>query len=296
MNSIVSLQQAPDLASDNDADDTPFSEKGVSDLPAENKTFLEVKNVNKFYPTRSGKNLHVLENISFTANKNNICVLLGPSGCGKSTLLRLIAGLDQTSSGEIFIDDALIKGPARDRGMVFQSYTCFPWLTVRQNVEYGLKINSEHRTIAEGVVDHFLERVKLTDFANAFPNQLSGGMRQRVAIARAMSVYPSMLLMDEPFGALDAVTRWQMQELLLEIAERENITVMMVTHDIDEALFLGDEIVFLSIKPGRVKEVLTPAFKKDGRLATKEALYDHPDYRAVEHHVMSLMRDEEKID
>ena len=147
--------------------------------------------------------------------------------------------------------------------------------------------------LAEGTARHFLDRVKLTDFADAYPDQLSGGMRQRVAIARALSTYPQMLLMDEPFGALDAITRWQMQELLVEIAERESMTVMMVTHDIDEALFLGDRIIFLSIKPGEVKEILEPEFKQNGRPKTKEELYDQAGYLELEKHVVHLMRGEE---
>lgn len=258
------------------------------------RDFLRLEQVNKYFPLQSGESLHVLKDISFSTDKNRICILLGPSGCGKSTLLRLVAGLDQSSSGQILIGDAVIKGPGRDRGMVFQSYTCFPWLSVIKNIEYGLRLNGEVNALAEGTAQHFLDRVKLGDFANAYPDQLSGGMRQRVAIARALSTYPQMLLMDEPFGALDAFTRWQMQELLVEIAERERMTVMMVTHDIDEALFLGDRIVFMSIKPGEVKEVLDPEFKQKGRIKTKEELYDQAGYRDLERHVMHLMRDEEK--
>lgn len=256
------------------------------------RSFLEVKNVNKYYPRRNETPLQVLKDINFSIAKDGISTLLGPSGCGKSTLLKLIAGLDTPTNGEIHIDSKLIQGPARDRGMVFQSYTCFPWLTVLQNVQYGLKLNGERNTLGEGAAEYFLERVKLIDFANAYPDQISGGMRQRVAIARAMAVYPDMLLMDEPFGALDAVSRWQMQELLLEIVEQEKMTVMMVTHDVDEALFLGDNIFFMSIKPGQIKEAMQPNFHANGRLKSKEALYDHPDYRDVERHVMSLMRSE----
>lgn len=254
--------------------------------------FLDVEQVCKDYPTRDGGRFRALDDVSFSLPREQIGILLGPSGCGKSTLLRAVAGLERPSSGRCRIEGAEILGPGRDRGMVFQSYTSFPWLSVRQNVEYGLKLAGETETIAEGTVDYFLERVGLARFADAWPDQLSGGMRQRVALARAMACYPRLLLLDEPFGALDAETRWQMQELLLEVASRENMTVLMVTHDLDEALFLGDRIVFLSRNPGRVKEVLAPEFKRGGRPATKEALYDAPGFRALERHVMQLMREE----
>ena len=204
----------------------------------------------------------------------------------------VVAGLDQPSSGQLLLADEAIRGPGRDRGMVFQSYTSFPWLTVRQNVEFGLRVNGESLAIKEGTADYFLDRVKLTAFADAYPEQLSGGMRQRVALARALATYPRLLLMDEPFGALDAETRWQMQELLLEVVSKEAMTVLLVTHDIDEALFLGDRIVFLSRHPGRVKEILKPDFKQGQRLTTKEALYDSPGFHDVSKHVIHLMREE----
>ncbi len=256
-------------------------------------TFLEAKAINKTFSGRNKKQIDVLKDINFKIPKHGINVLLGPSGCGKSTLLNLIAGLETPSSGEIVINDKLIRGPGRDRGMVFQNYTCYPWLTVRQNVEYGLKLHGDRISLAEGTASYFLDRVKLGGFEDVYPERLSGGMRQRLAIARALAVYPDMLLMDEPFGALDAITRWRMQELLLEIIDREKITVFMVTHDIDEALFLGDRIFFMSINPGTIKEVLVPSFHDQGRLKTKEALFDHIDYRHFERHVMSLMRCEE---
>lgn len=254
--------------------------------------FLRVESVCKDYPARGRGLFRALDGVSFSVSRSEICVMLGPSGCGKSTLLRMVAGLDVPTAGRCIIDGALIKGPGRDRGMVFQSYTSFPWLTVRSNVEYGLRQHGEVEAIAEGTGDYFLDRVQLTAFADAYPDQLSGGMRQRVALARALATYPKMLLMDEPFGALDAETRWQMQELLLEIATREKMTVLMVTHDLDEALFLGDSIVFLSRNPGRVREVLRPEFKQGGRPLTKEAMYDAPGHREIERYIMQLMRAE----
>lgn len=254
--------------------------------------FLQIAHICKDYRRRGAAPLRAIDDVSFEVTEREICVLLGPSGCGKSTLLRMVAGLDQPSSGELRLADAPVRGPGRDRGMVFQSYTSFPWLTVRQNVEFGLRINGESLAIKEGTADYFLNRVKLDAFADAYPEQLSGGMRQRVALARALATYPRLLLMDEPFGALDAETRWQMQELLLEVVSKEAMTVLLVTHDIDEALFLGDRIVFLSRHPGRVKEILKPGFKQGQRLTTKEALYDSPGFHEVSKHVIHLMREE----
>lgn len=253
---------------------------------------LTLNAVSKSYPQRGGDPVPVLDQISMQAEADEITVLIGPSGCGKSTLLRMVAGLEMPDRGDIRVGGARVVGPGRDRGMVFQAYSCFPWLTVQKNVEYGLKATGSSSDLHEGAAAHFLERVKLGKFAKAYPNELSGGMRQRVAIARALAAYPSLLLMDEPFGALDAETRWQMQELLLEIANKEKMTVLLVTHDVDEALFLGDQIIFLSRHPGTVKEVLRTDFKNQGRPATKEALYDMPGHREMERHIISLMRSE----
>jgi len=260
--------------------------------PVGDPDFLNFSEVSKDYAQRGGKPLRVIDRVSFEVTEREICVLLGPSGCGKSTLLRMAAGLDRPSEGSIALAGTPVVGPSRDRGMVFQSYTSFPWLTVRENVEYGLRVNGETLSIKEGTADYFIERVKLDAFRDAYPDQLSGGMRQRVALARALANYPRLLLMDEPFGALDAETRWQMQELLLDVVSKEAMTVLIVTHDIDEALFLGDRIVFLSRHPGRVREILQPTFKQGQRLTTKEALYDAPGYHELEKHVMRLMREE----
>lgn len=264
----------------------------VQGRPVGDPDFLRFSHVGKDFLQGRGKRLCAIDDVSFSAVEREVCVLLGPSGCGKSTLLRMAAGLDRPSRGEIALSGVPITGPGRERGMVFQSYTSFPWLTVRQNVEFGLRINGETLSIQEGLADYFIERVKLDAFRDAYPEQLSGGMRQRVALARALANYPRLLLMDEPFGALDAETRWQMQELLLDVVSQDAMTVLIVTHDIDEALFLGDRIVFLSRHPGRVREILQPPFKQQGRLTTKEALYDAPGYHEIEKHVMRMMREE----
>lgn len=218
-------------------------------------------------------------------------MLLGPSGCGKSTILRMAAGLESLSAGKILLSGHSITGPGRDRGMVFQSYTSFPWLTVKENVEYGLKVNGYNRAERRDIANHFIDRVRLTKFRDAYPDQLSGGMRQRVAIARALANGPEILLMDEPFGALDPETRWQMQELLLNIVCTENMTVLMVTHDVDEALFLADKIVFLSSHPGTVIEIIPTPRHGDAKPVTKEEMYEISEYIDLQKRILHLMRE-----
>ncbi|GAP34976.1 ABC transporter, ATP-binding protein [Piscinibacter sakaiensis] len=188
--------------------------------------------------------------------ENDFITILGPSGCGKSTLLRIVAGLDTPTAGEVLLDGRRIDGPGADRGMVFQSYTLFPWLTVRDNVCFGLRERGLPRAEQLERAQAFIAKVGLTGFENHYPKQLSGGMQQRVAIARALANGPRMLLMDEPFGALDHQTRELMQELLLGIWEAERTTVLFVTHDIDEAVFMGSRVVVMSARPGRIKRDL----------------------------------------
>lgn len=239
-----------------------------------------------------GRNIQALDNISLSLPTGKIGVLLGPSGCGKSTLLRMVAGLERPSEGEIVLSDRAVDQPGRDRGMVFQDYTSFPWLSVRENVAYGLKINGDRSALNEGTVDHFIRAVGLERFADAYPHQLSGGMRQRVAIARTLANYPELLLMDEPFGALDPETRWQMQDLLLNVVRKERTTVLVVSHDIEEALYLGDVVFFLSRHPGRLKETISTDFKTTLPENDREAFLQSDDYRRLELHIRRLMRDE----
>ncbi len=233
-----------------------------------------------------------LESVSFGPQRGAVGILLGPSGCGKSTLLRMVAGLETISAGRITVSGREVTGPGRDRGMVFQTYTSFPWLTVEDNVGYGLRINSSAAGRRGGVVDYFLDRIGLTPFRKAYPEQLSGGMRLRVAIARALANQPDMLLMDEPFGALDPETRWQMQELVLGIVHKERMTVLMVTHDIEEAAFMGDRIAFFSRGPGRLREVIEPTFGADERRLDKAALKAIPEYGETESRILKMMRAE----
>jgi NitT/TauT family transport system ATP-binding protein len=180
-----------------------------------------------------------------------VCIL-GPSGCGKSTLLNSIAGYVEPTRGQVLLDGERITGPGPDRGMVFQQYSLFPWKTVRENVAFGPRILGRSEPTPEAIADTFIEMVGLTRFANRYPAELSGGMQQRVGIARALANYPRVLLMDEPFGALDSQTRLMMQESLLGVWEEFGITVVFVTHDIDEALFLGDRVLIMSASPGRI--------------------------------------------
>jgi len=209
---------------------------------------LQVRGVERRFDTTLA-----LQATDLDVAENDFITILGPSGCGKSTLLRIVAGLDRQTAGEVLLDGRRIEGPGADRGMVFQSYTLFPWLTVLDNVCFGLRERGWPRARQLETAHGFLAKVGLKGFANHYPKQLSGGMQQRTALARALANDPRMLLMDEPFGALDHQTRELMQELLLGIWEAQAKTVLFVTHDIDEAVFMGNRVVVMSARPGRIK-------------------------------------------
>jgi ABC-type nitrate/sulfonate/bicarbonate transport system ATPase subunit len=232
--------------------------------------------------------VRAVDDVTFRAEAGKFLVLLGPSGCGKSTLLRLIAGLERPTAGVITQGGRPITGPSAARGMVFQSYTLFPWLTVRRNVEFGLDLRgvpaAERRRIALG----FIRQVGLEGFEDAYPDQLSGGMRQRAALARALANDPEILLMDEPFGALDSQTRALMQEMLLGIWEQSHKTVLFVTHDIDEALFLGDVVYVMSARPGRIKEEIAVDIPRPRALDVLTA----PAFIVLKRRVLGLIREE----
>jgi NitT/TauT family transport system ATP-binding protein len=217
---------------------------------------LQVDNVSLRYQSPSGGTFTALEQVSFEVPDQQFAVLVGPSGCGKSSLLYLTAGLAEPTEGEIYVGGERVEGPGADRGMVFQGYTLFPWLTVRQNIEFGLKRRKMPAAQRKEIVDYYLNEVGLTQFADNFSKQLSGGMMQRVAIARALANDPQILLMDEPFGALDSQTRLQMQQLLLRVWGHSKKTVLFVTHDIDEAILLGDRVYVMGARPGRIKQIL----------------------------------------
>jgi len=213
---------------------------------------LEIAGVERRFAGAGGGTL-ALQATSLTVAENDFVTILGPSGCGKSTLLRIVAGLDHPTAGEVLLDGARITAPGADRGMVFQSYTLFPWLDVLDNVCFGLRERGLPRAQQREIAQDFIARVGLNGFEHHYPKQLSGGMQQRTAIARALANNPRILLMDEPFGALDHQTRELMQELLLGIWEAERKTVLFVTHDIDEAVFMAGRVVVMSARPGRIK-------------------------------------------
>ncbi|MGB0257518.1 MAG: ABC transporter ATP-binding protein [Coraliomargarita sp.] len=254
---------------------------------------LEVKDVSKSFTTAKGT-VDVLSPIEFNVHRREFISVIGPSGCGKSTLIRMLAGLETLSGGSFLLDGEEPSGPGADRGMVFQGYTLFPWLSVKKNVMFGLEVNGRSGTAVEQEALQWIELVGLAHAAEKYPSQLSGGMKQRVAIARALANQPQILFMDEPFGALDPHTRCQMQSHLLQIWRNVDVTIMFVTHDLDEAIYLSDRILVLKANPGEIHEfievpvprprtpecMLSPEF-----LATKQRLEDliHPKTERDDH-------------
>ncbi len=214
---------------------------------------LSIQGVSRTFDTGKGKRTQALLPVDFEVNDNDFVTILGPSGCGKSTLLRIVAGLERPSTGRALLDGRPVEGPGADRGMVFQSYTLFPWLTIAQNICFGLRERGMAQAEQKERCDYFVAKVGLRGFENHYPKQLSGGMQQRTAIARALANDPKILLLDEPFGALDNQTRVLMQELLLGIWESARKTVLFVTHDIDEAIFMANRVAVFSARPGRIK-------------------------------------------
>ena len=216
---------------------------------------VSIQGVEKKYNTRKGE-VVALNGVDFDIKENEFICVIGPSGCGKSTLLNIIAGLLEPTSGQILVDGKPISGTGTDRGVVFQQYALFPWLTVKKNVEFGLKLKGLSKEECDTIAMKYLKMVELEKFADSYPKELSGGMKQRVAIARAYAMNPEVLLMDEPFGALDAQTRTQLQTELLKAWQEENKTCFFVTHDIEEAIVLATRVVIMSARPGRIKEVV----------------------------------------
>jgi ABC-type nitrate/sulfonate/bicarbonate transport system ATPase subunit len=214
---------------------------------------LSIRGVSRTFEGARGQKTQALLPVDFEVRENDFVTILGPSGCGKSTLLRIVAGLDYPTGGQVLLDGQAIEGPGADRGMVFQSYTLFPWLNIEQNIRFGLRERGVSEAQQKERAAYFIAKVGLRGFEQHLPKQLSGGMQQRTAIARALANDPKMLLMDEPFGALDNQTRVLMQELLLGIWEAERKTVLFVTHDIDEAIFMANRVAVFSARPGRIK-------------------------------------------
>lgn len=216
---------------------------------------ISVQDVRKTFQLKN-QEFVALEGVSLDIADNEFVTVVGPSGCGKSTLMNILGGLETVSAGRAIVDGKEVSGPGPERGVIFQQYALFPWLTVRKNVEFGLKVAGVARAERAERAAYFIEMVGLEQFADALPKMLSGGMKQRCAIARAYAVNPSILLMDEPFGALDALTRVKLQEQLLETWNREKRTVMFITHDVDEAVFLANRVVVMAARPGRIHEVI----------------------------------------
>jgi len=256
---------------------------------AQNEPILRVERVSKDYKT-SQNSITVLDHSSLTMTPSELVSIVGPSGCGKSTFLHIVGGLVTPTTGRVFLDGTEVFEPGPDRGMVFQAYTLFPWLTVRKNVQFGPRMRGIKKVERERIAEHFLDAVGLHGFKDHFPKQLSGGMRQRVAIARALANSPRILLMDEPFGALDAQTRQVMQELLLDIRAKEDTTILFITHDIDEAVFLSDRIIVMTARPGRFKAEITVPF---GRTRSDE-LRNSLEFLKIRTEVYNLLHAEGK--
>jgi NitT/TauT family transport system ATP-binding protein len=250
---------------------------------------LEATGVWKRYHAARNRTVIAVKDFSVHVNENEFISLIGPSGCGKSTFLRMVGGLEQPSSGKIEVDGRLVEDPGADRGMVFQSYTLYPWLSVFENIRFALKKSDLPRQEQINLVREYIHLVGLDRFEAAYPNQLSGGMRQRVAIARALVYDPQILLMDEPFGALDSQTRMSMQELLLRVWETHRTTVLFVTHDVEEALLLSDRIYVMTARPGQLKAEIAVGLERPRSLMETEGA---PRFVELRNQILHLIREE----
>lgn len=217
---------------------------------------IKIQGIRKVFHQADGQEVHALNGVDLDIAPGEFISLIGPSGCGKSTLLRLLAGLDRPTAGSIYLDGDLVTKPKYDRGLVFQDPTLFPWLNIRDNIAFGLKARKIYKAQKDSVAE-YIDMVGLTGFEKSFPHQLSGGMCQRASLARALIGHPKVLLLDEPLGALDAFTRMNMQDELLRIRREKNMTMVMVTHDVDEAVYLSDRIVVMSPRPAKVEKVVS---------------------------------------
>ena len=249
---------------------------------------MSLRQVSKVFSGRGG-DVTALADVTFDVHSGQFLVLVGPSGCGKSTLLDLLGGLSQPTSGEVLLDGRPVTGPGLDRGVVFQQYALFPWRTAQSNVEFGLEGKGVPRRERRERARHFLELVGLTGFADRYPHELSGGMKQRVAIARSLAFDPDVLLMDEPFAALDAQTRDGLQDELLRIWERTGKTIVFITHGIEEAVYLGQRVAVMTSRPGRIKQIID--IPLESRTATEDLRSD-PAFTRYRHEIWSLLRDE----
>jgi len=261
----------------------------------ERPVVLRVRDLYKMFGTNGATHV-AFEKMSLDVHRREFICIIGPSGCGKSTFIRIVAGLEDATGGEILIDGHPVSGPGPDRGMVFQGYTLFPWRTVKYNVMFGLEMRGKDSSTADAEARQWLDMVGLSKFEHAYPHELSGGMKQRVAIARALANEPRILLMDEPFGALDALTRCKMQSYLLQIWKKVEVTVLFITHDLDEACYLADRIVVMGANPGRVLEVIENPIPRPRRA---DQLLS-PEFLALKHRLDELIHgpadaEEEKL-
>jgi sulfonate transport system ATP-binding protein len=250
---------------------------------------VQFEHVSLSFDTPKGV-LRVVDDVSYDIHDGDFIAVIGPSGCGKTTMMSMLAGFQKPTSGKVLFDGNPVKGPGPERGVIFQEYGVFPWLTVKENISFGLKLKANHVPAKEKdqICEHYLALMGLSDFANSYPKHLSGGMRQRLAIARAYAVKPQFLLMDEPFGALDAQTRANMQNLLLKVLATEGKTVMLITHSVEEAIYLASRIVVVTARPARIKEVIDVPFA----YPRDESLQERPEFGELRSHIRELVMSE----
>ena len=250
------------------------------------RTRVQFDHVSLAFDTAKGK-LNVVDDVTYDIHDGDFIAIIGPSGCGKTTMMSMLAGFQKPTTGRILFDGKPVEGPGPERGVIFQEYGVFPWLTVKQNIAFGLTLKANHVAASErdAICSHYLELMGLSDFANSYPKHLSGGMRQRLAIARAYAVKPQFLLMDEPFGALDAQTRANMQNLLLRVLATEGKTVMLITHSVDEAIYLASRIVVVTARPARIREIIDVPFA----YPRDESIQERSEYSALRNHVRELV-------
>jgi NitT/TauT family transport system ATP-binding protein len=251
---------------------------------------IELVDVSRTFPLGRGNRLTALQGVSLRVPAGEFFVLVGPSGCGKSTLLDLLAGLSSPDTGQVLVGGAPVTGPGLDRGVVFQQYALFPWRTARANIEFGLEAKGVPRRERAEIARHYLDLVGLAGFADRYPHELSGGMKQRVAIARSLAYDPDVLLMDEPFAALDAQTRDDLQDELLRIWQRTGKTIVFITHGIDEAVYLGQRVAVMTSRPGRIKQIIDVPLDRDR--ASDQDVRSSARFRAHRHEIWTLLRDE----
>jgi len=249
---------------------------------------LVLKDVSEIFSTKNNEKIEALSHITFSVEREEFICLLGPSGCGKTTLLRIIAGLERASSGSVMNEGVLVSRPSNKMAMIFQEYSLFPWRTIEENITLGLELQGIHSVQRISAAEKYLDLVGLKGFEQRLPYELSGGMRQRVAVARALAVEPSILLMDEPFGALDAQTRNRMQHELLQIWEKTKKTIIFVTHSVDEAVFLADRIIVLTKRPGKIKEIISiPEIRPRDRTSEQ--------FGQIRRHLLDIIREDTDI-